>query len=122
MIGLTLHNLFTQRLMKTKNNFSNCTFPSKFASKIYNKNLTLQEAEDNQQELEILINNLNTNYDPKNKIKTKEKGDTLKSARRLFLIREEIIRAFNRGIFAYIDGFKVEKESDENEEIDTTYV
>ena len=81
-----------------------------------------QEAEDNQQELEILINNVNTNYDPKNKIKTKEKGDTLKSARRLFLIREEIIRAFNRGIFAHIDGFKVEKESDQNEEIDTTYV
>ena len=30
--------------------FSNFTFPSKFASKIYNNNLTLQEAEDNQQE------------------------------------------------------------------------
>ena len=32
----------------TKYDFSNFTFPSKFASKIYNKNLTLQEAEDNQ--------------------------------------------------------------------------
>ena len=31
---------------KTKYNFSNFTFPSKFASKIYNKDFTLQEAED----------------------------------------------------------------------------
>ena len=37
-----------------------------------------------------------------------------------FFIKEEIIRAFKRGIFPYIDGFKVEKESDENEDIDTT--
>ena len=47
---------------KTKYDFSNFKFPSKFASKIYNKNITLQEAEDNQQELEILINKLNNNY------------------------------------------------------------
>ena len=30
----------------------------------------------------------------------------------MFFIRKEIIRAFNRGIFLYIDRFKVEKESD----------
>ena len=30
----------------------------------------------------------------------------------MFFIRNEIIRAFNRGIFLYIDRFKVEKESD----------
>ena len=46
----------------------------------------------------------------------------------MFFIREEIIRAFKRVIFPYIDGFKVGKESDkeldeeldENEDIDTT--
>ena len=38
----------------------------------------------------------------------------------MFFIREDIIRAFKKGIFLYIDEFKVEKESDENEEIDTT--
>ena len=42
----------------------------------------------------------------------------------MFYIREEIIRAFKRGIFPYIDGFKVDEaldeESDENEDIDTT--
>ena len=39
-------------------------------------------------------------------------------------IREEIIRAFKRGSFLYIDGFKVDEESgeksDKNEDIDTT--
>ena len=61
---------------KTKYNFSNFTFPSKFASKIYNKDFTLEEAKDNQLKLKILINNLNNNYNPKNKIKVKEKKDT----------------------------------------------
>ena len=28
-------------------------------------------------------------------------------------MREEIINAFKKGIFAYIDGFRVEKETDE---------
>ena len=36
---------------KTKYDLSNFRFPSKFASKIYNKDFILQEAEDNQQEL-----------------------------------------------------------------------
>ena len=95
---------------KTKYDFSNFTFPSKFASKIYNKDFALQEAKDNQIELKILINKLNKNYNPKNKIKTEEKRGTLKSAEKLFFIREEIIRAFKRGIFPYIDGFKIEKK------------
>ena len=40
----------------------------------------------------------------------------------MFFIREEIIRAFKRDIFPYIDGFKVNEESDEewHEEINTT--
>ena len=47
----------------------------------------------------------------------------------MFFTRKKIIRAFKKGIFPYVDGFQVEKESDEesdekstleNEEIDTT--
>ena len=43
----------------------------------------------------------------------------------MFFTRERIISAFKKGIFPYIDGFQVEKETDEestleNEEIDTT--
>ena len=43
----------------------------------------------------------------------------------MFSIREEIINAFKKGIFPYIDGFQVEKETDEEtdqdayEEMDT---
>ena len=51
---------------KTKYDFNKFTFPLKFTSKIYNRNLTLQEAKDDQQELAILINKLNNDYNPRN--------------------------------------------------------
>ena len=97
---------------KTKYNFSNFTFPLKFASKIYNKDFTLQEVEDDQQKLNILINKLNNDYNPVNKMKIKEKNWYFKVSKKLLYIRKEIIRAFKEVIFPYIDGFKVEKESD----------
>ena len=52
----------------------------------------------------------------------KEKDDTLYPAKKLHAIKNEIINAFNKGIFPYIDGFQVEKETgeDTDEEIDTT--
>ena len=103
---------------KTKYDFSKFTFPLKFASKIYNYNLTLQKAQDNQQELERLINKLNNNYNPKKKRK-KEKDDTY-SAQKLHTIKKEIINAFNKGIFSFTDGFQVKKEEDTDEEMDTT--
>ena len=56
---------------KRKYNFSNFIFPSKFASKIYNKDFTLQEAEEDQQELKILISKLNNKYNPTYKKKRK---------------------------------------------------
>ena len=52
---------------KRKYDFSKFTFPLIFASKIYNYDLTLQKAQDNQQELKILINKLNNNYNPQKK-------------------------------------------------------
>ena len=103
---------------KTKYGFTKFTFPSKFTLKIYHHDLTLQEAEDDQPELKILINKLSNGYNPKNQIKTKEKEDALKSAKKLFFTRESIISAFRKGIFPYQDGFQAEKESDK--EIDTT--
>ena len=115
---------------KTKYDFSKFTFPLKFASKIYNYDLTLQEAQDNQQELKILINKLNNNYNPQKKEKIKEKDDALYSANKLYVIKNEIINAFKKGIFPYIDGFQVKKDIDEDtdedadqdadQEIDTT--
>ena len=65
---------------KTKYDFSKFTLPKKFPSRIYNKDFTLQEVEDDTIKLKILINKLNNDYSPTNKIKNKEKEDTLKSA------------------------------------------
>ena len=71
--------------------------------KIHHDNLTLQEARDDQQKLQILINKLNNNYNPTSKIKIKEKDDTLKSAKKLLFLKEEIINAFKKDIFPYVD-------------------
>ena len=56
---------------KTKYNFNNFVFPVKFTSKTYRRDLTPQEAKDNQQELKILINKLNNTIQKSNKIKRK---------------------------------------------------
>ena len=101
---------------KTKYNFSNFTFPKKFASRTYNKDFTLREVEDDQIKLKILINKLNNEYNPTNKIKIKEKEDTLPSAEKFISIRKKIIRAFKWGTFPYIDGIKVDEESEEESE------
>ena len=53
----------------TKYDFNNFMLPTKFASKIHNRNITLQEAKDDQLEIELLINNLNNSYNPGNEIK-----------------------------------------------------
>ena len=61
----------------------------------------LQEAEYDKQELKMLINKLNNNYNPKNQTKIEDKEDALKSAKKLLSIRDDIIRAFNKGISTY---------------------
>ena len=67
MIGLTPNNLSVQRLMEKQNlTLTNLRFPQNLLSKF-----TLQEAEGDQQELKILIDKLNNNYNPKNQIKIK---------------------------------------------------
>ena len=55
-------------------------FPLKFSSKIHRHDLTLQEAEDDQQKLKISISKLKNDYNPKNEIKTKKKNDALNFA------------------------------------------
>ena len=70
--------------------------------------ITLQKAEDNQQELKILINKLNNNHNPTSKIKIIRKDDTLKTAKILYSARND--NAFKKGIFLYIDRFQVKEE------------
>ena len=86
--------------------------PLKFTMKIHHHNLMLQEARDDQQKLQILINKLNNDHNTTNKIKIKEKDNKLKSAKLLYFIKNDIIDAFEKGAFPYIDGFYVEKETD----------
>ena len=109
----TAQLLCTKTDRKTKYDFNNFTFPSKFTLKIYHHDLMLQEVEDDQVNLEILINKLNNNYNPKNIEKVKGKEDTFKSAKKLLTIREDIIGAFEKGAFPYIDGFQIEEEINE---------
>ena len=68
---------------KTKYDFNKFTFPSKFTLKIYRHDFTLQEAEDNQQELKILINKLNNNYNTTNEIKKTRKRRYLKVCKKI---------------------------------------
>ena len=105
----TAQLIWTKTDGKTKYEFNKFMLPLKFATKIYCHDLMLQEARDDQQKLKILINKLNNNYNPTNITKIKEKNDTLKSAKKLFFIREDIINAFKKGNFCYIDGFQEEK-------------
>ena len=68
---------------KTKYEFKKFAFSLKFASKICRHDLTLQEAEDDQQKLKILINTLNNNYNPTNTIKIKEKNSAKKVCKKI---------------------------------------
>ena len=99
---------------KTKYDFNKFVFPSKFTSKMYHRDLTLQEAENDQQQLKILINKLNNDCNRKNQIKIGAKNDTLKSAKKSFNIRNKIISAFKKGVFPYIDGFQAQKNQMKN--------
>ena len=58
---------------RTKYDFSNFMFPSKFTLKIFRYELALQKAKYDQVNLEILINKLNNSYNPNNPEKIEEK-------------------------------------------------
>ena len=65
-------------------------FPVKFFEKIYNYEITLDEAKIYQTELRILINKLHNDYNTESLQKVKEKNNFLKSARKLFDARKDI--------------------------------
>ena len=76
-------------------------FPLKFIKKIYNYEITLDEAKNYQTELRILINRLHNDYNTKSLQKVKEKNNLLKYARKLFDARKDIIDFFEKGTFLY---------------------
>ena len=69
----TAQLICTKTDRRTKYDFSNFTFPLKFASKIYHRDLTLQKAKYDQVNVKILINKLNNDYNPQNQKKKKER-------------------------------------------------
>ena len=62
----------------------------KFIEKIHNYKITLDKAINDQQDLNVLINKLNNNYEPRNTEKIEEKKRVLKSARKLQNARKDI--------------------------------
>ena len=89
--------------------------PLKFIEKIYKYEITLDEAIEKQAELKELINKLN-NYGPRIPKKIEEKNRVLKSAKKLFGARDDIIDLFEKGTSLYKGNvFKTkEEESEEN--------
>ena len=97
----------------TKYNFNAFTLPLKFVETIYNHEITLDEAKDDQDKLEKLIIRLE-NYNAKKPLKIEEKKNVLKSATELLCAREDIINFFEKGIFQFKDNvFKTKEESKE---------
>ena len=85
------------------------------ASNIYRDKRLFKDAENEQNDIKILLKKLrNYNTTKPKKIKTKEK--ILSAAGKLLNNRQEVIDAFKTGIFPYIDGFQIKEESEEESE------
>ena len=99
----------------TKYDFNRFSLPLKFIEKIYKYEITLHEAIEKQAELKELINKLN-NYGTRISKKNRRENRVLKSAKKLFDARDDIIDLFEKGSFLYKGNvFKTkEEESEEN--------
>ena len=111
-MALMLKNLFVKKLMRLFLTLINLKIQKIFASNIYRNKILLIDAEDKQHDIKILLNKLR-NYNPTKPKKIKAKKETLSAAEKLLINRQEVIDAFKTGIFLYIDGFQIKKESEE---------
>ena len=87
-------------------------------SSLHNYEITLDEALNNQKDLNILINKLNNDYEPRNTEKIEEKKRVLKSARKLQNARKDIITFFEKEIFPYRGSVFKTKEEQEKTKTD----
>ena len=88
----------------------------KLIEKIHNYEITLDEAIKDRTKLNILINKLNNEYNPRNLEKVKEKKEVLESARKLQDARNDITDLFEKGIFPYRgDVFKTKEKSEKKQ-------
>ena len=103
--------LFYTKTDGTKYDFNRFTLPLKFIEKIHKYEITLNDAINDQVELEILINKLNNNYNLCSSKKVEEKNKVLESAKKLFDARKYILVLFEIGIFPYKGNvFKTKEE------------
>ena len=103
---------------KTRYDFNRFSLPLKFIEKIHNYEITLDEAINDQTELNIFINKLNNDYTPRNTEKIEEKKRVSESARKLQNARKDIIDFSEKGIFPYKgNAFKTKQEEEQKETI-----
>ena len=82
----------------------------KFASSIYDGKITLEEAKKDQYKMLKQLTDLEK-YDPKNPDKINSRKETLINPEKLHNHRNNVIKAFENGVFLFKDGFR-KKESD----------
>ena len=93
-------------------NFNKFKPSQDLASNIYRGKNLLKDADNKQSNIKILLNKLR-NYNPTKPKKIKAKEETLSAAEKLLNNRQDVIDAFKTGIFPYIDGSRIKKESEE---------
>ena len=93
-------------------NFNKFKPSQDLASNIYRDKNLLKDAENKHSNIKILLNKLR-NYNPTKPKKIKAKEETLSAAEKLLNNRQDVIDAFKTGIFPYIDGSRIKKESEE---------
>ena len=89
-------------------NFNKCKISLDLASNIYRTKSLLKDAENEQNEIKILLNKLRK-YNPTKLKKIKAKEETLSTAEKLLNNRQKVIDAFKGGIFRYIGGFQIKE-------------
>ena len=98
---------------RSKYDFKRFAFSVEFIEKIYNHEITLNEAINDQTELKILINKLNNEYNKKKKTdKITEENKVLESARKLSNARDDIIDLFKEETFPFKDNASKIKEKE----------
>ena len=89
-------------------NFNKFKISLDLASNIYRTKSLLKDAENEQNEIKILLNKLRK-YNPTKLKKIKAKEETLSTAEKLLNNRQKVIDAFKGGIFRYIGGFQIKE-------------
>ena len=95
---------WSQKSCLCKKNFDTFKLSFKIASSTYHDKITLEEAKKDQYKMLKQLKSLEK-YDPKNQDKVNSRKETLINVEKLYNNRRKVIKAFETGIFGYIDRF-----------------